>query len=250
MITARSLSRAAVLVLAVGVGAAASAVLLDQPARAGDDAAVIAEKREKYRKTWTEKNHMLYFDLVYGIDKGPKEKPKLDSRWAMEDKHPSAERYKGVQFMAKFSDAKLENSAIDVMVQKFAHKTPGSQNPNISIPLDRAGKSVSTASKQEMIDGFYEDRSKSFKELVKDRCVPPKKAKTLGPAEMFASVVGTDENGTKKRIDICVWMGDKSSHTYLFEATYIGLCESKPDAFGPKVEELLQLTKELKNVPD
>lgn len=242
-------TRSLVLALSLCAGIA-GAVAVAEPAalRAGDDPIKVREAREKFRKTQTEKGLACFHDLVYGIDKGPKDKPKLDTRWSFEPTADAAP-HSQVQIRGKFSDIKLENSSIDMVVQKFKH----APEPKMvgTIKLENAGKSPKVSDKQALSQGFYEEEINSSKEVVKERCIEPQKAKGQGPAELMCSVVRVPrDGGARQRVDHYFWMGDKGSSTYILTLTFTGICESKPEAATAWANDMLKAIKELPKAPE
>jgi hypothetical protein len=233
------------LALATAVGAVAGSAVLPATAFAKDDPVKIKEKRDAFRKKQEEAGVICYLDLVYGVERGPKEKPKIDSRWAKEALNTDATEQKGMQFHILFSDSKFpEGSSIRMHIHKFVQKTGTSKGV---YSFDNAGKQVDVADKQGMVEGFYAEKTKVFKELVKDRLVPTKKVK-VGPADLTCSVVGTNpESSKRERFDVYVWMAPNT--TYLCLVIYSGVCQEKSEAFEEKVEEVLKAHKELK-APD
>lgn len=234
------------LVLATAVGVVGGAAVLPGHAIAGEkDPVKLKEKRDAYRKKQEEAGINCYLDMTYGVDRGTKDKPKIDSRWSKSTFESDWKEDKGPQFRIVFSDSKFpEGSGIVFFVQKFIHKQGNSE---FSVPFDHAGKSPKTGDKNGMIEGFYAEYANTLKDLVKDKCVPPKKA-TVKPADLYASVVGTNPSSTKReRMDFYIWQGPNT--TWSVTVTFTGVCQEKSEIFEEKVEEVLKATKELK-APD
>ncbi len=233
------------LAFATVFGAVSGAAALPQTAFAKDDPVKRKEDREKYRKKQEDANVLCYFDLTYGVDRGPKDKPKIDSRWSRNAHASDAKEDEGIQFSLNFADSRFpEGSGISFRVQKFLHKKGNSE---FNVPFEHAGKSPKTADKNGMIEGFYAEYANQFKDLVKDKCVQPKKVK-IGPADLFASVVGTAPgSGKRERMDFYIWQGPNT--TWACVVVFTGTLQEKAADFEEKVTEVLKAHKELK-APD
>lgn len=235
-----------VLAFAAAVGFVGGTALLPEHAIAGEkDPVKLKEKRDAFRKKQEDAGVLCYYDLTYGVDRGPKDKPKIDSRWSRNAHHSDAKEDEGIQFSLTFADSRFpEGSAITFRVQKFLHKKGNSE---FNVPFEHAGKSPKTADKNGMIEGFYAEYANTFKDLVKDKCVAPKKVK-IGPADLFASVVGTSPNsGKRERMDFYIWQGPNT--TWACTVIFAGTLQEKSADFEDKVEEVLKGHKELK-APD
>lgn len=230
------------LALATAVGAVAGSAVMPVTAFAKDDPVKLKEDREKFRKKQEEAGINCYLDMTYGVDRGPKDKPKIDSRWSKTTTQEDWKEDKGPQFRIVFSDPKVtDGSGIVFFVQKFIHKQGNSE---FNVPFEHAGKSPKTADKNGMIEGFYAEYANSFKDLIKEKCVQPKKVKK-GPADLFASVVGTAPgSGKRERMDFYIWQGPNT--TWAVTVTYTGLCQDKSESFEDKVDDVLKAHKELK----
>lgn len=201
--------------------------------------------RDKYREKQESAGIRCYLDLTYGVNAGTAEKPLIDSRWTFPAHPADAKEESGIQFSAVFADPRAsEPGAITLRVQKFIHKTGKSE---FTVPFEHAGVSPKTADAKGMIGGYFAEYAAVFTDVVKNRCVEPRKSR-LGPADYFASVVGTSpQTKQRERVDLYLWQGPNT--TWVCTFTYTGTFERNSGSFEEKVEQLLKAHRELK-APD
>ncbi len=202
-------------------------------------------KRDKYREKQESAGIRCYFDLTYGVGAGTAEKPSIDSRWTFSSHPADAKEESGIQLSAVFADERMaDGGAITLRVQKFVHKAGKSE---FSVPFEHAGVSPKTADAKGMIAGYFAEYAAVLKDVVKDRCVEPRKLR-IGPAEYFASVVGTSpQTKQRERIDFYLWQGPNT--TWVCTFTYTGVFERRSSDFEEKVDAIMRAHRELK-APD
>lgn len=197
-----------VLAAAAVLGATFAAALPDPPAaRAADDkdvkkAQALKAKRDAFRKKLKEAGKHPFFDLSYAAD----QKAVQETRWTQTDPPPFADvsEEKGGQFFAVWSPDITKGFGIEIQVVKYLHKQPNSTG-GYNVTFEHVGMTCSTADKAKMIEGTWKDWMKQVKEPVEAKCQEPKKKK-VGPADTWASVVGTEPQGGKReRRDFYAW---------------------------------------------
>ena len=104
---------------------------------------------------------------------------------------------------------------IKIICQKWQQTDTGSK---YSMSFDQIGESHYLSQVKKCHDAFYRDWKEAAKDVLKKKCVKPRKKRT-GPADYFASAVGTDpESNERVRRDWYMW--GKSNETFMVTVEY------------------------------
>lgn len=211
-------------------------------AKEAKEAAELKAKRDKFRDKLITDGKMPFYDLSYVADP----KAAQETRWSQSNPpHPQAEEEKGLQFAASFKVSASQEGGIDIRGHKFIHKSLDGKS-EYSYKFDRAGFDCKTADMKKMCEGFFTEWKKEMVDVREEKCVEPKKS-SVGPADVFASVIGTNKESQKReRRDFYAWTGPNTS--WFLIVTFSDKWLDEP-AILVKAEEFVKTIKECKGAP-
>jgi hypothetical protein len=245
-LTRKSLVLAASALVGAALGAALP--LEARSALAGDlnkdlkDAEALKKKRDTFREKLKKEGKFPFFDLTHAAD----QKVAQETRWSSDDmKSDKALEEPGPQLHAVWSASTTQQGGIDVMIHKFLHNSLDGKS-EYTYTFEKAGKKAKTNDKKGIAEGFYLEWMKELKDPVPTKCKEPKKT-TVGPAELYATVVGTDPASQRRvRWDLYIWTGPNT--TYFTKVEIGDKYLDDPDIMK-KAEDFIGSIKEIKNAP-